>query len=36
MLDEYTIKVDQTQHNGVGASFHTGKISYRNIEFNYI
>ena len=36
MFDEYTIKVDQTQHNGVGASFHTGKISYRNIEFNYV
>ncbi len=36
MLDENTIKVEQTQHNGVGASFHTGKISFRDKEFNYI
>lgn len=36
MLDEYTIKVEQTQHEGIGASLHTGKISFRDKELNYI
>lgn len=29
-------EVEQVQHKGINASFHTGKVLYKNAKFNYI